>query len=106
MTHMTQMLPVPAVPEYSFQAGHRLPASVIRLMYYRFKTLFIMTRRELALQYFPGTDPKRAVRRLTAWIRGCDELYARLTANGQTFDRRHPLTIREVKLIYYYLGEP
>lgn len=65
-----------------------------------------MTRRELALQYFPDAGPDRAVRRLTAWIHGCDELYSQLTAGGRAFDRRRHLTVREVKLIYHYLGEP
>lgn len=70
------------------------------------KTYRIMTRRELALQYFPGAKPSQAVRRLTAWIHGCDELYAQLTAGGRAFDRRRHLTIREVRLIYRHLGEP
>lgn len=64
------------------------------------------TRRTLAMMYFPDCEPQNAVRRLTSEIRRCVELYELLTARGRNFDRKQILTIREVKLIEEYLGEP
>ncbi len=64
------------------------------------------TRRILAMMYFPDSEPQNAVRRLTSEIKRCVELYELLTANGKRFDNKQILTIREVKLIEEYLGEP
>ncbi len=64
------------------------------------------TRRALAAAYFPDTDPDEAVRRLRLWIRRCKPLYSRLTQGGSSFDRRKLFTVREVRLIMEYLGEP
>ncbi len=64
------------------------------------------TRRSLAQMYFPGSALRQAVRRLTEWIKRCRPLHERLTEDGRQFDRRRNLTIREVRLIYEYLGEP
>ncbi|MDE7378293.1 MAG: DUF4248 domain-containing protein [Paraprevotella sp.] len=64
------------------------------------------TRRSLAQMYFPDSAPRQAVRRLTEWIKRCRPLHERLTEDGRQFDRRRNLTIREVRLIYEYLGEP
>lgn len=64
------------------------------------------TRRSLALMYFPETAPRQAVRRLTEWIKRCRPLHERLTEDGRLFDHRRNLTIREVRLIFEYLGEP
>ena len=64
-----------------------------------------MKRIDLARCYFPDSTPRAAVRRLTAWIRGCPELYSRLTAGGRQFDGRRLLTHHEVQLIRYYLGD-
>ena len=61
------------------------------------------TRRILAKMYFPDCEPQNAVRRL---IKRCVELYELLTAKGKRFDNKQILTIREVKLIEEYLGEP
>ena len=58
-----------------------------------------MKRENLARAYFPDAAPRVAVRRLTAWIRSCPELYSQLTADGRQFDRRRLLTQREVRLI-------
>ncbi len=65
-----------------------------------------MTRRQLALLYFPGTRPEAAVRRLSRWIRNCTPLYDELNRNSRSFDHRQQLTIHEVRRIVYYLGEP
>lgn len=64
------------------------------------------TRRILAKMYFPECDTQNAVRRLTSEIKRCKDLYAELTQNGKTFDHRQILTIREVRLIKEYLGDP
>ena len=78
------------------------PYNIIRCM----KLKATYTRRILAMMYFPDCEPANAVRRLTSEIKRCVELYALLTANGKSFDRKQILTIREVKLIEEYLGEP
>lgn len=64
------------------------------------------TRRILAMMYFPDCEPQNAVRRLTGEIKRCTELYELLNARGRNFDRKQILTIREVKLIEEFLGEP
>ena len=64
------------------------------------------TRRILAMMYFPDCEPQNAVRRLTGEIKRCTELYELLTAKGKRFDNKQILTIREVKIIEEYLGEP
>lgn len=64
------------------------------------------TRRILAKMYFPECDTQNAVRRLTSEIKRCKDLYEELTKNGKAFDRRQILTIREVRLIKEYLGDP
>ncbi len=64
------------------------------------------TRRILAMMYFPDCEPQNAVRRLTGEIKRCTELYELLNGRGRNFDRKQILTIREVKLIEEYLGEP
>lgn len=64
-----------------------------------------MKRIDLARSYFPDASPRAAVRRLTAWIHGCPELYSRLTEGGRKFDGRRLLTLQEVRLIRYYLGD-
>ncbi len=64
------------------------------------------TRRILATMYFPDCEQQNAVRRLTGEIKRCTELYELLTAKGKRFDNKQILTIREVKLIEEYLGEP
>ncbi len=70
------------------------------------KTDYPGTRRALATAYFPHTAPDEAVRRLRRWIRRCKPLYNRLTQGGSSFDRRKLFTVREVRLIMEYLGEP
>ena len=54
----------------------------------------------------PGEDVFPGLRRLTSEIKRCVELYELLTAKGKRFDNKQILTIREVKLIEEYLGEP
>ncbi len=70
------------------------------------KTDYPNTRRALAAAYFPDTDPVEAVRRLRRWIRRCRPLYRQLTQENASFDGRQLFTVREVRLIMEYLGEP
>ncbi|MCM1109250.1 MAG: DUF4248 domain-containing protein [Clostridium sp.] len=70
------------------------------------KTPDFYTRRTLALMYFPKSPARQAVRRLTEWIHRCRPLHEQLTRDGREFDRRRNLTIREVHLIFEYLGDP
>ena len=65
-----------------------------------------MKRSQLAQEYFPDKTPEEAVRSLRRWINGCPELRAALTAGRHKFDRCRDLTVRQVKLIKKYLGEP
>ena len=73
-------------------------------MYMKLKATY--TRRILATMYFPDCEPQNAVRRLTGEIKRCTELYELLTAGGKNFDRKQILTVREVRLIEEFLGEP
>lgn len=60
---------------------------------------------ELALLYFPGSDPHAATCRLMGWIRRCDELRARFDACHSSKYAKF-FTPKEVALIVEYLGEP
>ena len=63
------------------------------------------TKKELALMYFPNSQPRTAVNHLMAWINRCTQLRTELHemgyhANCKTF------TPREVRAIVAHLGEP
>ncbi len=64
-----------------------------------------MKRRDLALQYFPDKSPVEAVRSLRRWISNCPALIAALSEAGVT-SRKKDLTIRQVRIIMHYLGDP
>lgn len=65
-----------------------------------------MTRRELALQYFPEKPPVEAVRNLRRWIARCPDLVGALRALDQPYLKSKNLTVRQVRIIKYYLGDP
>ena len=65
-----------------------------------------MTRRELALLYFPDKTPIEAVRSLRMWIVNCPDLVAALEEIGQPYKKTKTLTARQVRLIMHYLGDP
>lgn len=65
-----------------------------------------MKRRDLALQYFPDKEPKEAVRSLHRWIINCPDLVHALAAADRQFQRRRELTVRQVRTILFYLGDP
>ena len=60
---------------------------------------------ELALLYFPDSDPHVATVRLMGWIRRCPELRDRLSACHSSKFAKY-FTAREVGLIVEYLGSP
>ena len=63
------------------------------------------TKKELALMYFPESNPRTAVNHLMAWIHLCTPLWNELLAMGyrKTSEACSP---REVETIVEYLGEP
>ena len=63
------------------------------------------TKKELALIYFPFSDPHVAVNRLMSWINRCKPLHEALLDQGYQKTSKW-LSPREVKLITQYLGEP
>ena len=65
-----------------------------------------MKRRDLALEYFPGKKPVEAVRNLRRWINNCPKLKEELLAINPHFFGLRYLTLTEVRLIKYYLGNP
>lgn len=65
----------------------------------------VYTKRELAMRYFPGANPRTATNRLARWIKRSEELCRLLKEAGYRPANRL-LTVRQLQLIYSYLGEP
>ena len=65
-----------------------------------------MKRRDLALMYFPERKPRQAVKSLLQWIKLCPSLVAALDALGLPYHKTRELTVRQVRLIKEYLGDP
>ena len=63
------------------------------------------TKKELALRYFPDSDPRTAVNHLMNWINRCTSLLAQLHEAGYE-KRAKAFTPRQVRLIIDFLGEP
>lgn len=63
------------------------------------------TVNEIAMQYFPYSTSRSASNQLRKWIDIHSTLKNELLNNGWTNGCRF-LTPKQVKLIYYYLGEP
>lgn len=63
------------------------------------------SKSELAQAYAPEITPHAAVNRLMAWIKLNAPLYEALKQSGYT-DNRRLFTVRQVELIFEYLGEP
>lgn len=64
-----------------------------------------MSKTELALMYFPASQPKTALNHLMSWIKRCRPLMEKLLETGyRTQDKW--LTPRQVEAVMYYLGEP
>jgi len=63
------------------------------------------SKQELAMLYFPDSDPHTAVNRLMSWVKRCKPLRDALAAcHGSKYSKF--FTTREIKLIIEYLGEP
>ena len=65
----------------------------------------IYTKQELAMLYFPTSSPHVATNHLARWIRRCHPLQKALSLAGYRPKSRR-LTLRQLRLIYEYLGEP
>ena len=63
------------------------------------------TKKELALQYFPDSQPRTAVNHLMAWIARCPELVDELAHTGYVTNAKS-FTPRQVGLIVKHLGAP
>ena len=63
------------------------------------------TKQELALLYFPDSDPDVARAHLMRWIVNCTQLYEQLQKSGynKSCKEFNPL---QVSYIFYHLGEP
>lgn len=62
---------------------------------------------ELAGMYFPGEENRRAVKKLTRWVKRCEPLQQELNRDGYMYiPNMKTYTAREVRLIVRYLGEP
>lgn len=64
-----------------------------------------MMKSELALLYFPHSNPKAATRRLMRWINLCSQLVESLRTTGYRTSQK-VFTSRQVTLIFEYLGAP
>ena len=56
--------------------------------------------------YFPDRKPVEAVRSLRRWIDNCPDLVAALRELNIDYKNKRDLTIRQVRLIMYFLGDP
>ena len=65
-----------------------------------------MKRRDLATQYFPDRKPREAVRSLLGWIKNCPDLVSALDDLGMPYLKMRELSVRQVRLIKEYLGDP
>jgi len=63
------------------------------------------SKSELALQYFPDSNPHVALNRLNAWIRRCPSLSEALAGCNQSTHAKY-FSPKAVSLIIEYLGEP
>ena len=61
------------------------------------------TKKELALQYFPDSNPRTAVGHLMSWIRRCTPLWDELQQTGY-YPACKAFTPRQVRAIVEYLG--
>lgn len=63
------------------------------------------TKKELALMYFPDSNPRTAVNHMMAWVRRCTPLSEQLEAAGYEKSSKG-FTPRQVRMIAEHLGEP
>jgi hypothetical protein len=63
------------------------------------------TKKELALLYFPDSQPRTAVNHLMTWIRNCPQLREEFETTGYKVKNKD-FTPRQVKAIVEQFGEP
>ena len=63
------------------------------------------TKKELALCYFPNSNPRTAVNHLMSWIQRCTSLWEQLQHMGYIGTSK-AFTPRQVRAIVEQLGEP
>ena len=63
------------------------------------------TKKELALCYFPDSNPRTAVNHLISWIHRCTPLWEQLIQSDYSPTSK-VFTPRQVKAIVEQLGEP
>lgn len=63
------------------------------------------TKKELALRYFPDSQPRTAVNHLMSWIRRCRPLWTELLSTGYSTTSKS-FTPRQVRAIVDHLGDP
>ena len=73
-------------------------------MNYKFE-IRAYTKKELALMYFPDSNPRTAVNHLMSWIRHCTQLWDELQTTGYSTTSKS-FTPRQVRAIVEQLGEP
>ena len=76
-----------------------------KIQHYKKMDLRSYTKQELALLYFPDSDPDVARAHLMRWIVRCTQLYEQLKKSGynKSCKEFNPL---QVSYIFFHLGEP
>lgn len=64
-----------------------------------------LSKKQLALQYFPDITPQGAVHKLMDFVNRDEELLCAIRHTGYR-DRQKRFTSRQVGIIYGYLGDP
>ncbi len=65
----------------------------------------MVSKRELAMLYFPEAKPRSAESHLMKWVNRCPQLKEALSRTGYT-PRARLFTPRQLRIILHYLGDP
>jgi hypothetical protein len=66
---------------------------------------YARTKTEMAMLYFPGLHILSARKKFMRWLMNCPDLMEKLYASGYCHTQKL-FNVRQVKLIFEYLGEP